>query len=347
MLSIDEYKEYVREHVLDYLPEEYSNAKLEFELALKNNDVRRETLLINNGSVIIPTIYLDQYYKFYKDGDSIDNTLKLMSKHYLDAAKDDDINFISKDYFNFENLKDKIVPVLCNAKKNADRLKFAPHELYSNDLAITYKIIVKDFKNDEKGVASIHINNNHMSLIGINYETLKKTAEANFESHYKPTFKSMHDVLKDMFINSMSDSGMEPAIAEMMFNDEYGRLSNDSVIPMYVLSSANGYDGSVCITSQKVMDEISEKLEGDFMIIPSSIHEVIIIPLKDNKMMDSEEINAMINEINESCVENTDYLSDHVYKYDSEKKLVLEWNSRENYVKSMDDRNIGNRGKSI
>lgn len=340
MLSIDEYKEYVREHVLDFLPDEYSNAKLDFSVAYKNNDIKKEALMINDGSKMIPIIYIDEYYKEYVNGSSIDNTLSNMTTMYLKSRNTKNFNIIEEGFFNFENLKDRIVPVLCNAKKNADRLSNMPHEFFADDLAITYKIIIDK---DKDGIATTHITNKHMEILGINYDTLKATAEANCEKYYKPTFKSMNEVLKEMFMDMQDD--MPPELAEEAFNEAMKRMNMEDAIQLYVLSSEHKMDGSVCITIPEIQEKISEKLEGDFLIIPSSIHELIVFSL-DGKMS-SREINEMIHKVNESCLEDMDYLSDHVYKYDSKEKRVLEWNNKEKIIDNIENINFNNRGKSI
>lgn len=63
--------------------------------------------------------------------------------------------------------------------------------------------------------------------------------------------------------------------------------------------------------------------------------------------MSSREINEMIHQVNESCLEDMDYLSDHVYKYDSKEKRVLEWNNKEKIIDNIENMNFNNRGKSI
>ena len=68
--------------------------------------------------------------------------------------------------------------------------------------------------------------------------------------------------------------------------------------------------------NQKEMDEIAEKLGGDFVVLPSSVHETIILPL--NEDMDCNTLDSMIQEINAGVVDKKDKLSDHAFQYDSE-----------------------------
>lgn len=75
-------------------------------------------------------------------------------------------------------------------------------------------------------------------------------------------------------------------------------------------------DGAAEIMNQKAMDEIADKLGGDFVVLSSSVHEVIILPYDDN--MDSATLDNMIQEINGGVVSPEDKLSDHAFMYDSE-----------------------------
>ena len=68
------------------------------------------------------------------------------------------------------------------------------------------------------------------------------------------------------------------------------------------------------MASKKYMDEILEKLGMDFFILPSSQHEILVIP--DNGSYNKNELEKMIIEVNQSEVEEEDWLSDHVYYYD-------------------------------
>ena len=58
---------------------------------------------------------------------------------------------------------------------------------------------------------------------------------------------------------------------------------------------------------------------GDFFLLPSSIHEVILVP--DNGKMDYRELEKMVHEVNETQVRPTERLSDNVYHYDSKEKI--------------------------
>lgn len=87
---------------------------------------------------------------------------------------------------------------------------------------------------------------------------------------------------------------------------------------MYVLSNAERLNGAAAILDAKTMEDISEKLGGDFVVLPSSIHETIVLPM--NEDMDRQALETMVQDVNAGQVAPEERLSDHVYMYDSQEK---------------------------
>ena len=91
---------------------------------------------------------------------------------------------------------------------------------------------------------------------------------------------------------------------------------------MYVLSNSEKLNGAAALLDAKTMEAISEKLGGDFIVLPSSIHECIVLPVTED--MDRHTLEAMVQDVNAGQVAPEERLSDHVYMYDSQaKELVL------------------------
>ena len=64
------------------------------------------------------------------------------------------------------------------------------------------------------------------------------------------------------------------------------------------------------------MDLVAEKVGGDFYILPSSVHELLVIPRDAG--MEISELEKMVCEVNATQVSVEERLSDHVYAYDSQ-----------------------------
>lgn len=130
-------------------------------------------------------------------------------------------------------------------------------------------------------------------------------------------FKSMKDALMEiMFPDGVPE---EDPLAEI--------LSAEDEIPMYVLSNAEKLNGAASVLDKDTMETISEMLGGDFVVIPSSIHEVIILPMDDN--VDKDELEGIIREVNTGQVAPEERLSYHAYQYDSGKHALMRMDKKE------------------
>lgn len=84
--------------------------------------------------------------------------------------------------------------------------------------------------------------------------------------------------------------------------------------PMFIITNQQTLDGASAIFYPEVMDQIGEGFQGNFFILPSSIHETIVVP--DNGEFDYRVLQDMVQTINASEVSPEERLSDHVYHYD-------------------------------
>lgn len=67
------------------------------------------------------------------------------------------------------------------------------------------------------------------------------------------------------------------------------------------------------------MDQIGESLKGDYYILPSSTHEMLVLP--DNGEMTSHELKRMVMEVNNSEVRPEEKLAGEVYHYDTKDRI--------------------------
>ena len=83
--------------------------------------------------------------------------------------------------------------------------------------------------------------------------------------------------------------------------------------PMTVLTTKGAVNGAGILFCDSVLQKIHEKL-GDYFVLPSSIHELIIVPVSEG--IDRDELTEMVKTINATEVAPADRLSDKVYLYD-------------------------------
>ena len=83
---------------------------------------------------------------------------------------------------------------------------------------------------------------------------------------------------------------------------------------LYVLTNKSRINGAAGIMYEGVLKKLADKLESDMYILPSSIHEVIILP--KSTMFNKEELMAMVRDVNTEGVSKDEVLSYTVYEYD-------------------------------
>ena len=307
MMDFEEFTQQVAKEVKRFLPEKYDDASVTLQEVTKNNDQQLTGLMIRTEDTnIAPNIYLEGYYEQYQDGKDIEDIVRDIAdvrvKHEMN--QDFDVSKIT----DFDQVKDHIICKLVNAELNADYLADKPHTMVE-DLAVVYAI---DLGGNESGHMSAPITNSLMEQYGITQEELHDIALHNL-SESQIEFKTMRDVLVDM----MFPDGIQPDDPRVFM-----LLPEEENPSMYVLSNADKLNGAAALLDAKTMEDISEKLGGDFVVLPSSIHENIVLPVTED--MDRHTLEAMVQDVNAGQVAPEERLSDHVYMYDSqEKELVL------------------------
>lgn len=215
---------------------------------------------------------------------------------------------------NFEDLKDSLTVKVVNTENNKDYLADKPTEQIE-DMSVVFAAVVKE---TDEGRMTLPITNEIMESMGVDQQQLKETALANI-SDQEYSFKSMRDVLVGMmFPEGIPEN--DPMVDLMLPPEDAGTQ-------MYVLSNTQNVNGASEILNQKAMDEIAEKLGGDFIVLPSSVHETIILPIDQG--MDSNELEGMVQQINAGVVSDEDKLSDHVFQYDSESHELVRMDKME------------------
>ena len=115
----------------------------------------------------------------------------------------------------------------------------------------------------------------------------------------------MTQVIKDMAKNHLGDEYREELMDQIL-------PCHDSA-PMYVLSNSVGINGASALMYPNALKSIADELKKDLVILPSSIHEVLLIPYEND--VDFEDLSNMVTTINQEQVPVEDRLSNHVYYY--------------------------------
>lgn len=273
----------------------------------KNNGIMLTGLTVmQDDSNISPTIYLNNYYEEYTDGRV---TMAGVVKGVLDTYNRNKINqSVDMQYFlNFESVRQRVVYKLVNTEKNRALLEDVPHKEFL-DLSIIFRCLVSD---DELGTASVLIHNSHMEMWGVTVEELYQAAEENTPRLLEYEIKSAAEVLHDIIMEEGSKT----------FDDEACMAGFGDNVPMYILSNKRKVEGAACILYPNLIHDFADAAGSSLYIIPSSIHEMILLPARHSK--EGMEIKSMIQEINDTQVSVEEVLSYSLYFYDREEKRII------------------------
>ena len=268
----------------------------------KNNGVMLTGVCIfKKGGKITPTIYLEDYYEKYLGGLELDDIVNsILKKHRsLQKVECTDLQFFS----NFEEVKKRIVFRLVNLERNRERLKEMPYMEYL-DLAIVFYCHVSMEKESH---AAIPVYTRHMKMWNVKKEELWKLAKKNTQRLYPCELIPM-----------------EQMVFEMLQELDVDDVETDSIlpVPMYILTNEYRLNGAATVLYKNVLEDFAKACNGDFYLLPSSIHEVILVPAKECNSL--EEMTQMVQDVNQTQVEAEELLADHAYYYSRDcKKLIL------------------------
>lgn len=280
-----------------------SGYRLEIREVRKNNGVVLHGLLIaSQERNVIPTIYLDSFWEAYEAGTPFSAVVKRLLSIYREDTPEDSV---SMEFFQvFDTVRERVCYRLVGIKNNEDLLKDVPHIEFL-DLAICFYYA---YQEDSLGEGIILIHNSHMQMWGTSTAELLRLAQSNTPRLFPWECCTMEDIL----------------------NEVTGRgVKTGCLIPMRVLSNVKRLHGAVCMLYPGVLEELAAELKGSFYIIPSSIHEVIV--LADSKAGSAQALKEMIREVNSTQVAPEEVLSDTLYYYHfSDKKIMIA--SNENFA---------------
>ncbi|WP_195421453.1 DUF5688 family protein [Faecalicatena contorta] len=308
MMTYQEFAQRVEEKLPQHLSGDLHGSAVSLAQKEGNNgQVRTGVSIRPQGSNVSPMIYLEECYSSYLKGENLEQILEQLGETARDAIPD--WNVLQKFQMDqYENVKDSITCSIVNKKANGRLLKRVPHKNFE-DLSIIYQVE----HSVPEGNMLVKITNQHLEQWNIGKNELHETALANMQRIKPPVFNRMEDTMMNI---------LDPANEEQpsnLFEDEevFRDLSEDK---MYVLTNGSNSYGASSILYPGVLDKIGECLQDDLHILPSSIHELIILRKRDS--LDARELGEMVREINQTQVQPEEVLSDRAYEYNREARQL-------------------------
>jgi hypothetical protein len=301
-MTYEDFKNAIFEHFRSIVA---TDTKVSLNQVIKNNGLLLDSLtILPPNQLIAPSIYLNDFYQNYLQGESLESIYGKILQIYEDN-KFPHTKEISH-LLDFNQVKSMIAYRLINYQANKQLLCDIPHLAYL-DLAVVFYLLIDDA---EFGEATALIHNEHLTMWDIDTATLYEIATKNTPVLLPFEFTSMNQLITHLLLEELKQNELEEDLDQI--HNLLETLSSEEE-QMYVLSNHKKYYGASVLLYPNVLEEIATKLQNDFFILPSSIHETIIVPFTDQ--LEKETLQEMVKEINKTEVDEVDRLSDNVYIY--------------------------------
>ena len=252
----------------------------------KTNGIRLTGICVGGGDVR-PTIYIDT---MYDKGMSVDEAVAEINK-IVDEQALPEVDV--KGFTDYENVKDKIVLRLYNGKTNTEVFRSAEEYGFSDLILVPYLVI------SEKGGMFAKVSNGLLSM-------WDKTADEVLDTAMENTMKQkFYCVPLSKVMSSMMQSfSVESEEYEDCFESEYPGAE------MFCIGNPSKVYGAIGAIIKR--DVLKEHFPNGYYILPSSVHEVLLLP-KDSCSLGDDELTDMVCAVNAKEVRPEDVLADHAY----------------------------------
>lgn len=281
MMDYEVFKNVVTTRIKDFLPSIYAEFGVSIERVPKINGMKEAMIIA-----------------FEAENCRMSGPNIYLDDLYRDFIEHEDMDFVLKDTaskimaftgtqmigeknsIKLEDYKGDIVKMMINTEKNKELLELAPHKSYL-DLSVVYRMVISDM--DGNGYSTALITNGLMEELGITLDELDALAEYNSRS--KLATKVM------------------------------------SVAPgCYMMITTGMIFGAINIQRLDEIKKISDEIESDLYLLPSSIHDLMVFDV--NGPAGEKELFDMVREGNELCNDEDEFLSNSVYYYNRTKNAL-------------------------
>lgn len=297
-LTFGEFVDEVRKSIKDYLPEKFADAEVHVDQFQKLNTAYLGLQVKREGQMVVPNINLNARFADYQENRmSLEAAMRTIAEQ-VQLAPEIQTEWL-KDY---SQVKDHLFIRVSDAKENEDFLRMSPHKEVDG-LAVSYHIAFEGLHGVE---ASTPVSYKMMEMYGVTAEQLHADALESTQRLYPVKYASMAEVMQQMM-------GIEPDMAADMMPPMEGPQ-------LMVLTNMQGMHGAGALFYPEQLETIAQQMGTDFFVLPSSVHEVLILP--DDGSQDLDSLQFMVREINRTEVAPEDRLSDYVYHYDAQDHVL-------------------------
>ena len=244
----------------------------------------------NEGATTKPLVYANG---LYRNEVEVEEAAKILLEQYIKMERENkvDMSFVT----DFEKAKGYLRALLLNKKTKAEVQKSATEYGFDDLIIVPYLCGIKAGEQ----IGKIKVPKELIKDWGVTEEEVFAIAEENStnDSRVNPMLDTLSEIM-----------GVPKEFLVMQLEANGGKESDfDDVL---IVSNKVGYDGAYGIIAKR--KEIAERFKKTgFVVLPSSIHEVIVMP--NNGRID--EMTEMVEMVNGGYLDELEQLSDHAYEF--------------------------------
>lgn len=306
-MNRDEFIQKVIDEFENYLPRSFDDViTIERCSVMKANDMKYEGILIRKeGSNIAPNFYLNEMYEEYEKGKPFEELMYNLIASYLASGK------MAPPQAAFES-REAVSGGICGLrllgkKRNISYLKDNAWKDFAAGLVMTADFLVID---EDTGEWRVKVSKEMLNSIGVPqdefFEDICMANSVNFPAVLMPVTEGA--VRVDTDINLLNG------------DFEVGKC------PMYILTTERQTFGASAMLYDGVLEEVGRIVGGDYYVIPSSVHEVMILPVRDE--VRPELVQKAIRDANRNSLPPDDVLTDDLLYYSCSRKRLTTYAKR-------------------
>lgn len=303
----------IQKEIAEQLPEQYSDASVSIQKVVKNNNTERMGFNIHRpGESTSPQLYLEASFEEHQQGKEIQAIAKEIVASYM-QHQNFEIPNVPELISDYEKVKGLMQLQLINKEFNSEKLEHTPHkDLENTDLTAVLRI---HLLTQETGTATILVSDALLSRWNKSMDEVYPLALQNTQGANPARIESLYNIMMSM----MSDEPYQGADTKDFQMQPYEQ---------YVLRNESGLNGAAILLYPEVMEQLAQGANANLFILPSSIHECIL--MQDTGEMSAKELQAMVMSVNQTEVAPEECLSNEVYYYDkNEHSLSMATNREE------------------
>lgn len=280
---------------------------------MKVNDVKLHSLnFIKKTRQVSPNVYLEGYYDKYANGSSVskiaDEIIKVVETGLNSFTKEKEM---LEGLLDYQQACQKVMIKLVNIETNKEYLKDKAYKK-CGDFAMVFYILIE---RNSKGMITTAVTDKTVDIWGVDYNVLLDDAINNMYEKLPIRIAKLESAIMDLV------KDLEISVDDI----EIAKTDN-----VYIMTNESRIEGATTIFYEGALKKFAlEHNVDDVIIIPSSIHEVILIPKDGSQWVDEEMCKNMLRDVNNSEINPTEILSYNIYIYNCETDEVRIWKEDE------------------